>query len=265
MDKNALLTLATQAAEMIHCPECSFEEAKRTLVSGPYSYTFDLFSFSEYAHTMDASSYNFFCGEAIAAFERSHKKEARKAQEECSSLFAFAKKVPRFRTMKIRKCEHPDFVLEDGTHKIGIEITKLLTETESFEQTLMKEARKYGNAADAMKAACNNPRRKGAQAYTYHDIGAAIGIFNKPEPNKHAYYAQTIVTKYKKYKDMFREYDEFILLCNAMSNGLAITEEEDSNYIVSLAREAIPQKDIFDIYILRQDKQGVLFADKYRI
>lgn len=265
MDKSALSALAEQAAEMIGCTHCSFKEAKTTLVCGQYSYTFDRFSFSEYERIMDEESYHYFCSEARAAFERSHKKDARKDQRECAVLFALAQVFPRFYTMKINKTTRPDFILEDGTLQIGIEVTELVTNTEAFERILMNEARGYDSAEAAKTAALSTRGRKQASEYTYLNLGTAIGIFNKPEPHKDVIYAREIIKKYEKYKNEMAQYNEFIILCDAMSNGPAITEKEDCDHIVSLARKAIPETNIFDLYILRKNSYNALAVDQYRI
>ena len=76
------------------------------------------------------------------------------------------------------------------------------------------------------------------------------------------FYAQEIIRKFKLYEEKLREFDEFIVLCDAQ-RSVALLTEEDVDEVVSIAGQMDGRIDKLNICILYSDTSGQLKLKEY--
>lgn len=84
-------------------------------------------------------------------FEEAKLPDDIKAREEYAVLFDLSSHYRELKSMKILKTERPDFVLGDSG-EIGIEVTRLTTESESVMRRISKENFGKGRTAADIRA-----------------------------------------------------------------------------------------------------------------
>lgn len=94
-------------------------------------------------------------------------------------------------------------------------------------------------------------------AYSYWNLGnaTAIGRNNINASEEKAFYAQEITKKFKLYEEKLREFDEFIVLCDAQ-RSVVLSTEEDLDEVVSIARQKEGRIDKLNVCILYLDTSG---------
>ena len=161
------------------------------------------------------------------------------------------------------KIERPDFVLGDSG-KIGIEVTRLTTESESVMRRISKENFGKGRTAADIRANAKKVHGGKAENYSYFDLGEAVAVGESliDLSERYKIYSERIVNKYHKYKELFCKYKKFIVLCNAVGS-FCLTSKEISEEILALAKETEPNLGGFTLCILRTDSDGKSEVDSF--
>lgn len=116
----------------------TFDAARESVNIDGAEYVFDKLSLCGYAHNLSARDYRTF-GEYLCQFlEEDRSSDDMKAREEYAVLFDLSSHYKELRSTKILKIERPDFVL-GNSDEIGIEVTRLTTESESVMRRISKE------------------------------------------------------------------------------------------------------------------------------
>ena len=137
------------------------------------------------------------------------------------------------------KIERPDFVL-GNSGEIGIEVTRLTTESESVMRRISKENFGKGRTAADIRENAKKVHGGKAENYSYFDLGEAVAVGESLVDLSERYkmYSERIVNKYHKYKE--------------------ISEE-----ILALAKETEPNLGGFTLCILRTDSDGKSEVDSF--
>ena len=140
MHRDATLKqLAKTVASLQSFEYDTFDAARETVNIDGAEYVFDKLSLCEYAHNLSARDYRTF-GEYLCQFlEEDRSSDDMKAREEYAVLFDLSSHYKELRSTKILKIERPDFVL-GNSDEIGIEVTRLTTESESVMRRISRVA-----------------------------------------------------------------------------------------------------------------------------
>lgn len=224
---------------------------------------FDKLSLCGYAHNLSARDYRTF-GEYLCQFlEEDRLSDDMKAREEYAVLFDLSSHYKELRSTKILKIERPDFVL-GNSGEIGIEVTRLTTESESVMRRISKENFGKGRTAADIRENAKKVHGGKAENYSYFDLGEAVAVGESLVDLSERYkmYSERIVNKYHKYKELFCKYKKFIVLCNAVGS-FCLTSKEISEEILALAKETEPNLGGFTLCILRTDSDGKSEVDSF--
>ena len=140
MHRDATLKqLAKTVASLQSFEYDTFDAARETVNIDGAEYVFDKLSLCEYVHNLSARDYRTF-GEYLCQFlEEDRSSDDMKAREEYAVLFDLSSHYKELRSTKILKIERPDFVL-GNSGEIGIEVTRLTTESESVMRRISRVA-----------------------------------------------------------------------------------------------------------------------------
>lgn len=240
-----------------------FDAARESVNIDGAEYVFDKLSLCGYAHNLSARDYRTF-GEYLCQFlEEDRSSDDMKAREEYAVLFDLSSHYKELRSTKILKIERPDFVL-GNSGEIGIEVTRLTTESESVMRRISKENFGKGRTAADIRENAKKVHGGKAENYSYFDLGEAVAVGESLVDLSERYkmYSERIVNKYHKYKELFCNYKKFIVLCNAVGS-FCLTSKEISEEILALAKEIEPNLGGFTLCILRTDSDGKSEVDSF--
>ena len=193
-------------------------------------------------------------------------REDEKKRYEYYSLLRFLWVKRDLLTFNIRKEERPDFVLTDGSKEIGIEVTEFVTE----EDSILRKICGYINAG--VKTGCElqamgrKKYRRAADVYIYGDRGG-VPTIRSPVYGMEAgrnHYAKLIISKFKKYNEIFSLFDEFIILCDARK-CLEVTKKRESAWVIALAQFSERRLGGCTVCILRVDENSRIDVDIFRL
>lgn len=128
------------------------------------------------------------------------------------------------------KIERPDFVLGDSG-KIGIEVTRLTTESESVMRRTSKENFGKGRTAADIRANAKKVHGGKAENYSYFDLGEAVAVGEPHRPFgeiQSILHSERIVNKYHKSKEISEE-----ILALAKETGICLYNVQDITVIMS--------------------------------
>lgn len=221
-------------------------EARKEAKAGIYTYTFNAMTLKPYdcnlnraeTHQLDELMHPFY----LKMFEED--REAYKELRERIVLQEFISCAPeQYKTCEIFKHTRPDFILVSDK-RIGIEVTELTTGFDKEVFTLARQIDENGFKTEKeVQKHIQRYHRKIADRIKYFDLDGKPSIstdFHNLEP-KRLYFSEEIKTKYEKYKDEIKQYDEFIILANGASgSGLEISEKGDVEEIINHVLEICP-------------------------
>jgi hypothetical protein len=234
----------------------TFQESVMTvnMIEAPgLKLTYDRLSLRVYSHNLDEADYSYLVYQIRKRYWGNKTRDEDKIRSEYDVLFDFMSQSPRWNAFEIRKETRPDFVLT-GKQCIGIEVTECTTESDSVLKAISNQNSGKGKTPEEMHR--DALIRHGAKAdnYSYREIaGKAVigsGLFDVRK-KKYAY-ANEIIKKYRKYSNHFWEYDEFIVICDARYT-ICITEQEDAEEVIELAKEGCSEMRGFAVCIIFQD------------
>lgn len=234
----------------------TFQESVMTvnMIEAPgLKLTYDRLSLRVYSHNLDETDYSYLVHQIRKRYWGNKTRDEEKIRSEYDVLLDFMSQSPRWNAFEIRKETRPDFVLT-GKQCIGIEVTECTTESDSVLKAISNQ--NYGKGKTPEEMHRDALIRHGAKAdnYSYREIaGKAVigsGLFDVRK--KKCAYANEIIKKYRKYSNHFLEYDEFIVLCDARYT-ICITEQEDAEEVIELAKEGCSEMRGFAVCIIFQD------------
>lgn len=258
-----LKQLAKTVASLQSFEYDTFDAARETVNIDGAEYVFDKLSLCGYTHNLNARDYHTF-GKYLCQFlEEDRSSDDMKAREEYAVLFDLSSHYKELRSTKILKTERPDFVL-GNSGEIGIEVTRLTTESESVIQKISKENFGKGHTAADIRENAKKVHGGKAKNYSYFDLGETVVVGESLIDLSERYktYSEIIVNKYCKYKELFCKYKKFIVLCNAVSLAW-LTSKEVSEEILALAKEVEPNLGGFTLCMLRTDLGGKNEVDSF--
>ena len=258
-----LKQLAKTVASLQSFEYDTFDAARETVNIDGAEYVFDKLSLCGYTHNLNARDYHTF-GKYLCQFlEEDRSSDDMKAREEYAVLFDLSSHYKELRSTKILKTERPDFVL-GNSGEIGIEVTRLTTESESVIQKISKENFGKGHTAADIRENAKKVHGGKAENYSYFDLGEAVAVGESliDLAERYKTYSERIVNKYRKYKELFCKYKKFIVLCNAVGS-FCLASKEISEEILALAKETEPNLGGFTLGILRTDSDGKSEVDSF--
>ena len=207
--------------------------------------------------------HTFFLG---GKYEKKFKRETQKARLEYDALFRMITVSGRYNEMRIIKQIQPDFVLEAGNEKIGVEVTEFTTPQDKVMNVISKKNFGMGKTIDVIKKDAIKEHGSKASEYEYFQLDATnvVGrpMFNVVE--QHKWYAREVVKKFEIYKGSFAQYSEFVILCDGQ-HSMCLSSKYDSEAILLLARDIKPSMQGFILNVLRQDDFGKCVLDTFEV
>lgn len=195
-------------------------------------------------------------------------REFKKEQGERSILQSFRPHTDYSR-WSIEKKIRPDFIITGpNNEKIGIEVTRLTTETAQVIHEIMREhSGKVTDPTTLKQAAIARHGRK-AENYKYLMISgkpAIMPLCSNLTLQKELY-ATAIIKKYEKYKGIIDQFSKFIILCDARE-CFEMTSERDCDYLVNILKSFGFSKSfrVAIIYKCNDDGVGVVCCEEVEI
>lgn len=214
----------------------SFSEAKYTIEleeeDKKLFITYDRLSLHIYAHNLTPLQYRML-DEPLRAWLDSHSNEDNKKRIEYGILLQYAELHSAYHFAKITKCERPDFHIEMNGESIGIEVTRLEKESDNISSKILNDSYKKGMKANEVIR--NAFKKHGYKALEYRvlelkdDAIAIQHIDNMLITNDR--FVELIGKKIEKYRDTVRNFNRFIVLCNAQ-HGITITSDTDARNLI---------------------------------
>ena len=264
-DKKALESLADQILEQHSFKYKTFSDARLSIsIKSQHSvnYTFDRLSLCVYSDNLDTESRNYLY-RILSKRYCQYPREDQKMREEYAVLNQFMRLYKRLSSYKIEKEVRPDFVLT-GKETVGVEVVRLTTHQDGVLAAISRENFGLGKTAAEIKQSAIAKHGEKATHYSYWNLGnaTAIGRNNINISEEKVFYAQEIIRKFKLYEEKLREFDEFIVLCDAQ-RSVALLTEEDVDEVVSIAGQMDGRIDKLNICILYSDTSGQLKLKEY--
>ena len=158
--------------------------------------------------------------------------DARKEAKEDFSIGLYFKFRPELaRTGNLQKKCRPDYIIGDNV--IGIEITELTLQSEQVIQTVAIEFHHTNLPIEEIQPKMIREHGKKANDIDVNQYGS-LTAFSSDYPSfldcKDTF-AELIIKKYKKYKEMIPDFQSFVILCNAIYTG-GITSEKEAKELV---------------------------------
>jgi len=225
--------LAELLKEQLSFKHATIADARKTINVGVYSYTFDATTLLPYKCNLSYAEGGMLDKLLYPYFKNLYceNREAYKELVERRVLLRFLQCAPKeYLECVIKKQVRPDFVLE-GNKRIGVEVTELITEFDKDFFALSREICENGiNSEEKIKLHIKKYHKGLAEKIVYvndtNTTNISTGCHCLTPARMH--FAEEIRNKYKKYKDMINQYDEFIILGNAASGtGLDISQKGD--------------------------------------
>ena len=228
-----MIWITTMAKDYINSHSfdfASFSEAKYklsyTIESSEKVIIYDRLSLCIYSRNLLHEEYRQF-SQDVRSFYKPPNNDYEKRRIEYAKLFYYYWCKPKFSDYIITKTERPDFLLQKGSHTIGIEVTQLTTPYEKVMGKISLLSEK-GLMADELKLKAIAKHGQKANNYQYNNFAdkAAVGT-NTLHPDKiRELHVQQIIDKYKDNESNIKNYSDFIILCDAQ-DGITYTSEND--------------------------------------
>lgn len=165
-----------------------------------------------------------------------NKREEEKEATEREILETYIRTTGITAPITVTKAVQPDYILSYSNNlQIGVEITRMTTETDEVMKTIMRENHKTEENAKKIKRDAIEKHGQKASVYDYYRICGkfAMGspVFNVGEKKKR--FAEIVGKKYNKYKSQIQYYHEFIVLCDARF-GIEISSDYDADDVFAV-------------------------------
>lgn len=231
MDSTMCITIMAQDFINSHSFDySSFSEAKNIL-----SYTigscekiiiYDRLSLCIYSRNLLHEEYRQFSQE-VSSFYNPPNNDYEKCRTEYAKLFFYHWCKPKLSDYTITKTERPDFLLQKGSHSIGIEVTQLTTPYEKVMGRISLLSEK-GLTAEELKLKAIAKHGQKANNYHYYYFGdkAEVGTHTLRPDKIRELHVQQIIDKYKDNENKIKNYSDFIILCDAQ-DGITYTSKRD--------------------------------------
>lgn len=244
----------------------TFKEAQTSVEVGGFKCDFDRLSLGIYSHNIPRELFSKLCKRLQNHYFTRDMRETQKAISEYAVLREFIQFAPEYSTMNISKEVRPDFILRDETHgiAIGIEVTQLTTENDAILTDIVRKNLGEGLSAEEIHRNAVNKHKDKAEKFKYHDLGDRVGIESGVfdcEENCSSY-AEEIIKKCGLYKKERKDYDHFIILCDAIST-FCVINQADTDDIMDVVKEKAPDACGYDVVILYADSWNKLVMSRY--
>ena len=230
----------------------TFKEAESEVKYEGYYIKYDRLSLCCYSHSFPTAMWRDFSKKMSEKYKVCDK-EIKKIRIEYAILLAYAEIYKDFLTVPLLKQERPDFVIHNKEKRVGVEITELITQSDKVLEKIFNENNNCkADVAKVMEQARNKHGKK-ALRYGYHNINGTLAMSSNliSLDARKKYYAERIMAKCSKYKDVIGDFDEFIILC-FLSDPL-ICEEYEVREIMDMF---FPDKEYGNL------KVSILYSDK---
>lgn len=215
----------------------NFKNARVLKMFGDYQIEYDRITLCIYKSNLNVEEFDELSKllkNKIKAFE----KEKLKQRNESVALLHYMEYI-NDTTTKFSKAVRPDFILNLYDKKVGIEITRFITKEDAVIHRIMDSD--YSNSCQSSEELREESIRrhgKTAEQFNYYKTGKIRGIGGAvfmPE-KRHKTFADKVIIKYKKYKNSIKDFDEFIILCDA-DDDMSITCLGDLSEIEELIKK----------------------------
>ena len=254
VNKRHLQQLAEEVFSLQSFAYKTLEEAKKITEVNDYKICFDAFSLTHYIHNLSEDEYDFFNYILYClCIERLSREEQKELSERHSLMKYLGCNCP-YKEYEIEKAVRPDFILR-GEKTVGIEVVKFTTKEDSILRDISNSASGKGLSIDEIKRNAFRKHKTNALPYRFYELNgrAAIstGHLNCNSRNEH--YISLLQTKYDKYALVLCDYDDFIVLCDAIYT-LEITSHEEAVRIIQAFQKRNPYINNVKIAILWENK-----------
>jgi len=259
-------TLAEKMLESQSFEYQSINEAKATIEHAyrnkTLCITYDKLSLFIYSHNLTQRQY-WILGQHLNKWFDTHNNEAQKMRIEYGILFQYALLHPEFQQANIIKELRPDFIVKLNGKNIGIEVTRLEKESDNIASKIISEHTKPGMKANEILAIAF--RKHGSKVKEYEIIELEKDVFAIHHIESMLISANEFVGKIEKkilkYRGIARNFDEFIVLCNAQK-GITITSESDAKNMIDEVLVRQPDVDM-NIAVMYIASNGALTSTEY--
>ena len=210
----------------------NLEEAKIEIDICGYKYCYDAMSLGQYYSCLPIQLRNDLYSELELKIKISNEQEKERKERYAIMMQSLFK--DHLKQFTINKLTRPDFVLENGQTKIGIEVTELCIENV---KVIGKIAGEFFNKKIPVEQLRDNAIRKhGKKAETF--IYSSVLDHNFVETNTYDVFkfkkkfAENIIKKFKKYEKEAIKYNEMIILCVHKEN--IIIDDKDAKEVLNL-------------------------------
>ena len=199
-------------------------EAKKIVQLDDYTVCFDALSLAVYQHNLPPKEYEELCRKLKAYYWTNKNSEEIKERGERYVLLRFLELYEAYSDYEIIKTVRPDFILKNEKRTVGIEVVQLTRQQDQILNAISREYFGKGMNAKEIESAAVIKHGKKARQYNYYDLDntggekptVAIGTGTYDCPKLHQTYAGIIVEKIQKYKAISVDFNDFIILCDAL-------------------------------------------------
>lgn len=251
----------------------SFEEAKICYkTENGHVIIYDAMSLFVYYHSMDKQLYLEFNNELNKQYHSNFDDEDKKKQKEYEILLLFFGIHREFENSMLMHITRPDFdVIVKTGESLGIEVTQLILEEDSVQNAIMRECFGRNLSAEEIRTAAIKKHGSKAKKYQYSELGGTACITSplKTDLPEYKMYAQKIVLKLEKYRNIKDTYDRFIVLCDGR-HPIFISSKYDTEQIIKEIKMRHPEKYGAEVAIIRYGEQPLceklhLECDTYQV
>lgn len=210
----------------------NLEEAKIEIDICGYKYCYDAMSLGQYYSCLPSQLRNDLYSELKLKLKLSNEQEKERKERYAIMMLSLFK--DHLKQFTINKLTRPDFILENGQTKIGIEVTELCIESV---KVIGKIAEEFFNKKTPVEQLRDNAIRKHgkkAERFIYSSVldhnYVGTNTYDVFEFKKK--FAENIIKKFKKYEKEAIEYNEMIILC--VHNENIITDDKDAKEVLNL-------------------------------
>ncbi len=252
-NKMQLQQLAEKVFALQSFSHKTLADAKQTVEVGPYKMRFDAFSLAHYFHNLSEDEYSFYKSSLRRICEESLSREGIKELSERLSLMIYLGCESPFKEYEIEKTTRPDFILH-GEKTVGIEVVRFTTKEDKILHDISNKNFGKNLSLEEIKANAYKKHKSNALRYSFNELDGHVyistGLLNCT--NRIEHYILLLQSKYDKYEHILKNFDEFIILCDALY-CLEITSHEDAINIVEQFKALNSDLPRFKIVILWQD------------
>ncbi len=124
--------------------------------------------------------------------------------------------------------------------RIGVEVTEFILPLDKIAYSIMDDIDRNNCSKEELKEITHKKHGKKAEKYEIYDITGKLSVMaplrdiNKSRDS----FANKLIEKYHKYKDVIENFDAFIILCDGRNDVIEISEEIELKELVKITAEA---------------------------